>query len=367
MSGHVIIALPAVPDAALRWYRLDIDAGIAESGSLAPDEVLELDPGSRVCAVVPADRVALHWVDLPKASPAQAAAAARMIAADLSAGPIDLQHVSVARDVDGLGRRAIAIVERSVMDGWLERLSAHGIDPDDMVPAPMLLPYDEDRMSVARDGPHVLVRGAALAIQSEPELAERVVPSSGARFIDGDLLNVYSTRLEIDTPINLRQGDFQKSHKFIPDRKALRRLGWLALGVLLLSLLIPAVSALRYTLAVSSNEAKILELARQALPDSTIADPQAQLRAQAARVGAGGGMTTLAAAVFEAVRADGQFRVESMGYDASDGLRVTLASGSGVVVSGLRSAIEAYGYTVTEGATRVTDDGQRTDIEVRAR
>jgi general secretion pathway protein L len=76
---------------------------------------------------------------LPALAPAQALAAARLLAADVSAGPVEALHVALG-PVEPDGWRALALVDTTVMQGWMARLAMAGMTPDGMVPAPLLLP-----------------------------------------------------------------------------------------------------------------------------------------------------------------------------------------------------------------------------------
>ena len=71
------------------------------------------------CSVVPGERVAIHWLDLAEdLTPAQAAAAARLMLADASAAPLADMHVAVGRPEDGLTPVALAPV--ADMAEWTE-------------------------------------------------------------------------------------------------------------------------------------------------------------------------------------------------------------------------------------------------------
>ena len=80
----MIRTLLFLPDDGRRWWlRLGSD-GSASRGDGWPDAADPASP-SETIAVVPGDHVALHWVDLPPVAPAQTLAAARLLAADVSA------------------------------------------------------------------------------------------------------------------------------------------------------------------------------------------------------------------------------------------------------------------------------------------
>ena len=88
MSATNLLFLPPGEGGDYRWMRIE-DERIAASGEGLPQG------DGEVIAVAPADAVSLHWADIPARSTAQAAAAARLLAAEVSAAPMDELHVAV--------------------------------------------------------------------------------------------------------------------------------------------------------------------------------------------------------------------------------------------------------------------------------
>ena len=73
-------------------------------------------PGPRLA--VPGTEVAIHWLDLAgDLTPAQAAAAARLMLADASAEPLGDMHVAAGRAENGL--TAVALAPVALMQAWL--------------------------------------------------------------------------------------------------------------------------------------------------------------------------------------------------------------------------------------------------------
>jgi general secretion pathway protein L len=91
--------------------------------------------------VVPGEAVTLHWLEVPAGlAPAQAVAAARLMASEMSTQPLVDMHVAVGREAEGETARAVALVPAITMAGWIGRLQAQGLDPDLVLPEPLLLP-----------------------------------------------------------------------------------------------------------------------------------------------------------------------------------------------------------------------------------
>ena len=87
-------------------------------------------PGpARTALAVPGTDVAIHWLDLAgELTPAQAAAAARLMLADASAEPLGEMHVVAGRRENGL--TAVALAPVALMQTWL----SDGLDPDLILP-----------------------------------------------------------------------------------------------------------------------------------------------------------------------------------------------------------------------------------------
>ncbi len=134
-------------------------------------------------AVAPADAVSLHWAEIPALDRAgrrrRAPAGGRV-----SAAPMDELHVAVGED--DAGSRAIGIVNRGAMAGWLARLGEAGVDPVAVVPAPLLLPRPDEgyvRGDLAGQG---VVRGRASGFADEPGFTEIVAGEEPLADLDAD-------------------------------------------------------------------------------------------------------------------------------------------------------------------------------------
>ncbi|MGH6782820.1 MAG: type II secretion system protein GspL, partial [Sphingomonadaceae bacterium] len=102
----------------------------------------EGDAEEEVVAVAPGPDVAIHWVDLPDLSQAQATAAARLLAADVTAEPVDQLHIAVGPAGED-GARAMALVSSSRMAAWVAGLQSLALDPDHVIPETLLIPPAE--------------------------------------------------------------------------------------------------------------------------------------------------------------------------------------------------------------------------------
>jgi len=371
LSGERLLLLflrdgVAPPDG---WLRLR-DGAVAGRGAAFPPPPAGGDDGDdagRIVAVVPGEDVACHWIDLPELASKQAAAAARMLAAEMSAEPVERLHVISGRPEGAGGRRPMALVSAERMSAWLAQARSLGFDPDLVLPEPLLLPPPgEDVLRWARDGRYVM-RGPALALAAEPGLA--------ALLADGPVIPIDDAAVETglgaviaSAPLNLRHGLFAKRRPWRLDPAWLRRTGMLAVSILLATLAMQAVLTLKYSFAADRLEAETRLAASRALPRAMrIVNPQAQLDERLARLrGAGIGFTASAASLFAAVRETPQVELSSLRFDATGTLHATASAAAAEDIAAFRQRLAAAGFTVDGGSVHPGGGRQIADLVLRA-
>jgi len=212
MSDTLVLFLPS-GQSPWRWLRVAGDRvtargdGVPSFDATAPENAV---------AVAPAESVTLHWADLPDRSTAQAAAAARLLAADASVTPIAELHVAVGREADGV-ERPIGVVSAHWMRGALAALAAEGIDPDAVIPAPMLLPRPEQGYVRADLGGEGVVRGTTSGFADEARLTELVTGGVAPATLGRDELEAAIVGAVAAPALDLR-GDPRRDPADQPDR-----------------------------------------------------------------------------------------------------------------------------------------------------
>ncbi len=330
---------------------------------------LEKGDALRIVAVVPGDAVSIHWLELPAGlAPAQAIAAARLMAVDVSAQPVSEMHVAVGSEQEGEAARAVALVPAVTMAGWISRLQAHGLDPDIMLPEPLLLPRPQEGF-VRYDGEATSsFRGRNDAFSAEPELAEIVLPCGNFATLTTEQFEAGIAAAIADAPVNLRQGVFAKRRRLKLEWKLIRRLVMLALGIFLVTLAIQVVHILRYTYSADALEAEANRVAALALPNASVTNAPAQLERRVAELG--GNSATyggIASAVFAAVRDTPNVQLTGMNFDPSGSLRLMVQADGPASVSAFRARVEASGFTVASGTLRSAGGRPVGELTVRAR
>ena len=182
MADWLIIRL-GDGDAATTYMVVDPAGRQVEAPRVAPlGDMREHSAGRRVCALVPGSDVLLTEAEVP----------ARTTGARLQQIlPFALEE-QLAQDIDGLhfaaGRRGAtasrtptAVVSRALVDGWLQRLRAAGLEPEAIFADGNLLPAAPAQAVVLLDQDSVLLRpaggqGMTLPLAALPEALELVQP-----------------------------------------------------------------------------------------------------------------------------------------------------------------------------------------------
>lgn len=326
-------------DDEYRWMRFG-DRGLLARGHGVPEDD---DP---VVAVPPADAVTLHWADLPARSPAQAVAAARILAAEASAAPAAELHVAVGDE--GGGDRPIGVVGAGAMQDWLGRLAAKGVDPVAMIPAPLLLPRPDEGYVRAELAGRGVVRGRTSGFADEPMLTGLVTAGARTTEIDRAALDRALAAALASPVLDLRQGMFARRRRFAIDWRLIRRLATLALAILAVSLAVSLTRLAKYSFAADRMEREADALAATALPrGETVTAPARQLGERQRRtIGPGLGFTTTTAAAFAAVRGVSGTEMTAMEFTPDGALRISVSAEREALATDLTRALERSGFRV---------------------
>lgn len=354
------------------WLRLT-DGAVAARGAGLEGLPELIDPATglprAVAAVVPGEAVALHWLEVPTGlAPAQAMAAARLVAGEVSLQPLADMHVAVGAEALEGALRPVALVPALAMAGWIGTLQAAGIDPDLIIPEPLLLAPPAEGFARYHRGGTPLYRGRADAFSVEPELAELVLADAPVEEVVDEAFEGGLAAAIADPVVNLRQGPFAKRRRWKIEWPLLRRLAALATALLLVTLAIQIASIFRYTFEADRLEAERTRIATAALPGISAANAADRLGTRLAELrGGGAGYSALASGLFAAVRAVPGASLTTMAFEPDGSLRATVQGESASAIPLVQQELEAAGLSALAGPQR--DAGGRTaaDITVRAR
>ncbi|OAH41533.1 general secretion pathway protein GspL [Sphingobium yanoikuyae] len=369
-ADALIIALPEGAEDAPTWMRV-VDGAIVQTGAganwLAACGLATLPDKARVMLVPPAALVALHWVSHPDLPARQGRAAARLGALAGAILPSDQLFAAADENDDPARPHIVAVAARSDMQHWLLWAQHHGLDPDIIVPAALLLPENEVGFESGMIGEALVLRGADMALTADMALPE-LIGDAPVRAVAADEIEARLVAALDAPPIDLRQGDFAKRVRRQIDTRALGRIAiWCGL-ILLASLLISLVTLVRQNVAASQVDGESLALARQVLPEANdVMQVEAEMDRQLAARGAGAyAFTAPVAGLMSAMQDAPGVSLTSLSRDPDGMLRATLAAAKADDINIVLLALQAAGYTIT--ATPSQDPGGRTlaDITVRS-
>lgn len=364
-----MLLLPADPRAPARCVHLDDSGRVLAQATLVTDAPAQPAPfpaATRTVLVVPGAEVRTLWLEIAAHSQAQALAAARVLVAEGLAMPGDL-HVAVAAAAVG-GMRAVAVVERALLRGWLAHAAALGLAADSALPEQLLLPPppdagDGDAVRVFDAGDRWLVRGAGFAFSAEPDLAAQVLADRPFSNVGSDEFDRAWSRARAPE-VELLQGDFTPaSARSAAGAGGKRRLAWLAAALLASPLLLVAAQALRLELAARGFESRAAATLQAALPAAAAgsATPET-LSARLADAQAPQAFAAASGALFAAVAARPGARLESLDYHRGDSLRATLFHPAAGDLEALRAALAAEGWRLLDQGSVEDAGGLVTDL-----
>lgn len=323
-----------------------------------------------VVAVTPGEAVTLRWLELPAGlSPAQAAGAARLLVADLSAQPVGELHVAVGRDSGEGAGRCVGLVPMETMRFWLDGLEGAGFDAERIIPETLLVPAPAEGLATWDSGLLRLYRGQNEAFAAEPELGELLVAGGPAVPVDADAFAAGLGDALDQAPLDLRQGPFGRRRDWRVAPARARRLAVLTAALLLVSLAVQVALIARYIFAADAADAETRRIAGVALPRSPgLPDPQAALTQRLAELrGGGAGFRATAGVLFEAIKATPNIELTALAFSPDGLLRATVQADSPAAIEALRQRVEASGFAAEAGAPRSGGGRRVADLMVRPR
>lgn len=345
LSDGLIVLLPAEPGHAWRWWRVTDGAVGREHEFDGHGEARPWGEVTQVTALVPAAFAPVRDRPFPEMPLAQALAAERLA---LSQGGLaaDDRHVVAG---SGEGRLLSCSVAQADMDRWLAALAEHGLDPQAIVPASLVLPRSEGVLALGNVGGQLLARIGEAAFAGEAALVEALAGDLEQIALDDEELALRLAAVHAGPPLNLRQGIYAPRRVSVFRVANWQGLARMAATAALLALLLMVVWIVKWNLDSSAQEARALELAQARFRAATDLDSAERLlNMELARRGQGGAsFAAPAAALFEAMRPVAGIRLRDLGYGADGTLRFTAAAPRAEDVNAVLIALQNQGWKVT--------------------
>ncbi|MFM9852385.1 MAG: type II secretion system protein GspL [Sphingomonadaceae bacterium] len=342
----------------LPWLRIEDEAIVARGDHFAPEE----GGDDVLVAIAPAHAVALHWLDLPGLAPAQARGAARLVAAEKSLISDDDAFVACGEQAEGEGARIVAIADRADIKHWIARL-----DPDVILPSPLLLDKGHDGFLRANLGHETVLRGADIGFADDEIVTPLVVGDASLETLEPAAVEAMIVASTHSPDINLRQGEFARKRDWAIDRRWLRQIGGAIAALLLISLAIPLIEIARLSWVTATVEQTSASLAQTALGEAVPADQAAaSLDARLAAVrGGGAGFVATAGAVIQSIQTTANSELTAMSFSPDGIMRVTIRASTAAELDAAQVRMRGAGLTVTAGPVNPSQGQPIVDVEVR--
>lgn len=148
---------PSSPD-EVDWLRMDEPTRHDLTVHHAPlPEIAAAAAGCRVILLVPSAEVLLTTAAVPGGSRQKIASAVPYALEEQLASDVDNLHFALGERRDD-GRTSTAVMVKTQLGAWLERLRQAGIEPDAIAPDILALPWVNGTWTVLMDGDRTLVR-----------------------------------------------------------------------------------------------------------------------------------------------------------------------------------------------------------------
>ncbi|MGH8258090.1 MAG: type II secretion system protein GspL [Steroidobacteraceae bacterium] len=161
MADWLLIQLARESAAPATWLVADGAGRIVlpqQRGSLL--QAAALAPARRVCVLVPAADVLLTEADVPVKSGMKLQQVVPFALEEQLAEDIESLHFAVGRRRAGAARMPVAVISRTLLESWLEELSAAGIEPEAVYAESELIPANPGQAVAVLAGDDAMVRPA---------------------------------------------------------------------------------------------------------------------------------------------------------------------------------------------------------------
>ncbi len=379
MSRTFVLWLP--PAAALvdgeavrpAWLRVDdgviVDSGQDDGWVDAWERPAESDADDRLIALAPAADVPLRWRHYPDAAPAQAAAAARIDTLRDSLGDAAALHVVAGQPAEAGQAVPVAVTTHAAMTAWTDWLKANDLAPAAIIPAAAAVPPPEpDTLWTAEVGGEQIVRTTDRAYLSDPELdpliagGQTIAPLDPDRMREALLLSLQAP------PLDLLSGGWKPKRSWSVDPAMLRLAKRLFIALLIVSVAVPLIYAIRLMSDASRADQATVAMAKKAgvtAPDAEAAEADLDRRLAAA----GGGplaFSVPASALYDAMSDAPGVSLKSLSHRTDGTLTTTLAAPRVEDINQVLLALQARGYRITAQPSAGADGQQMANITIRA-
>lgn len=182
MAEQVLLRFSLERPDRCEWLVLDNKgAPAAEVGRGALVDVVPLSRKRQLILALPGDELLLTRARLPVRSAAGLARALPYALEEQLADDVEDLHFARGPQ-DAEGNLPVAVISAQRLEAYMDALSAAGLAPQQILPAPLLLPWDEQAWTLLLDGRRALLRyGPCQGLELEPDTLMSVLTQLLAR------------------------------------------------------------------------------------------------------------------------------------------------------------------------------------------
>lgn len=357
----------------MSWLRAE--NGVVTGSGITKDGVADWEKPSadaedeRLIALAPGTDAPVQWRSYPDAAPAQAAAAARIDVLRDSLGEPEALHVASGAGEAGSAAVPVAVTTQAAMQAWTRWMAEQGLVPAAMIPAASLLPPPEAGTIRSAELPHErLLRTDDRAFASDPDLDALILGERPVEMLGTEAWRAALLQAAVSPPVDLLSGAWGQRQSWGIDPSRWRWIKRLFLALVIVSLAVPVIHALRLKSAIDRADTAVLSMASKAevkAMDAAAAETALDNKLDAA----GGGPLAFsipASALYLSMRDVPGVALKTMAHRTDGTLSTTLAAPRMEDINSVLIAIQARGYRVTAQPMAGTDGQQMATVTIRA-
>jgi len=365
MNTRLVLLSPSSEQPSL-YLVVDRAGVIVSRGTLTPD-VPAAPLKVRTILIVPGTEVVTRWLALEGGPQQRVAETAVALLKDQIGAPLDSVHIALGESEDD-GHKPVSVIDRSLMQGFMDRAAELGVSPDVVIPDHLMLQAPDDGVLAVRLGDTVAVRGHRSAFTAEDELASMLIGARRRTTIErGSEIDQLLTAASAHPAMNLLQQDFAAPGWGSAKWSGYRRIAALAAVAALSPLAIWTAEIVRNEAAARGLEVSAEARARAIIGDLATTDPINDLRGRLAGLRANDGFMRTTAVLFEAISHAKGVELDSLSYLQDGALRATLIHAVTSDMNALRGALEQSGIGLNEDAAQERDRRMVTTITLNGR
>lgn len=365
MDTRLVLLSPS-SDQPSSYLSINRAGAIIGRGLLTPDNSSRPFK-ARTILVVPGTEVATRWLELEDGPQARLAERAVFQLKDQTGASLDSVHIALGEpEHDGL--RPVSVVDRGLMQEFLDRATELGIAPDVVVPDHLMLDAQDEGVITVSLGGLVAVRGRRIAFTAEEELASLLIGARHRSSIERDSeIDQLLAAASAHPPMNLLQREFAGHGPGRAKWRSYRRIAALAAIAALSPLAIWTAELVRNEAAARDLETRAEARARAIIGDVASADPVSELRARVAGLHANDEFMRMTGALFEAISHTQSLELESLSCLQDGAIRATVIHTTASDVDALRGVLEQSGIAFDQDAAQERDSRMLTTITLSGR